>query len=56
MYILVAVAVAIVYVIEIGINSVFMTGMGIVEITIDVVSFVVVLIHMKEIDDGVTIV
>lgn len=55
MYILIAMSVAIVYTIEIGKNSVFMAGMGMLELTINTISFVVVLIHMKEIDEGLTI-
>lgn len=52
---LIAMSVAIVYTMEIGKTSVFMAGMGMFELTINIISFIVVLIHMKEIDDGVTI-
>lgn len=55
-YLLIAASVALVYVVQISVvSSVWMAGLGILELVIDTFSFVVVLIHMKEIDDGVTI-
>lgn len=55
-YIIIAMAVSVVYIREIGMNSVFMANMCMLELTINIVSFIVVSIHMKEIDERVTIV